>query len=584
MSDQADSGGSRRKFRRRRRQSRLALVVAAVLLVLLAAAALLGLSSSSGADEIPRGVEAGGIDLGGKSAGEAERILSERSYALNEVRVSGDGEEVTIPASSLGVRPDVEATVENARDIGREGNAFERLEERANGIFGTVEIPLEVAYDDGMIRSQTESLARQLDTEPTQAEVSVTADDASGVEVSQSAEGYEVDVQQTAANIRGSIESLEGEAELVGGATEPEIVTAEAERAAETARTALGGPAVLTAQGEEWRLMPEQIASAINVEPRDGELQVNVDPRSLRSNLSDMYSSVNAQAREADFRFAGNGVEIVPGQIGQRIEDQKLLNQLQNGLPEGQRQYEVPIVEDRPELTTREAQRQRPTQMIGEYRTTFEGTGDDDPARVDNLRTASEALTGQTVAPGEVFSTNDVLAPLDYNETSVFVDGAEEKAEGGGLCQVSSTLYMAANYAGMDPVERHPHFALLNYIRPGLDATVWFGAENGYTGQELDMKFRNTSEGYIMIREYVDDDGYIYAEVWGQPTGREVTMDSEDQGTDEESSTWTTYQTVENANGETVFDGELHTDTYYALETDEGELPPDEVDVAPVNP
>ena len=142
---------------------------------------------------------------------------------------------------------------------------------------------------------------------------------------------------------------------------------------------------------------------------------------------------------------------------------------------------------------------------------------------------------------------------------------------------------MAANYAGLEPVERHPHQALLNYIRPGFDATLWFGAANGYSGQELDMKFRNTSDGYVMIREYVQD-GYLYAEVWGQPTGKEVTMDSVDQGTNSESSTWTTYKTVENAQGETTFDGVFHTDTYYSLETEEGEVPPNEVDPAPVNP
>jgi vancomycin resistance protein YoaR len=297
-----------------------------------------------------------------------------------------------------------------------------------------------------------------------------------------------------------------------------------------------------------------------------------------------MYSSVNAAAKEADYRFTGGGVEVVSGQIGQKIQSKKLLNTLQSGLPEGQRQYEVPIVEDKPELTTQEAQQQRPTQMIGEYRTSYEDTGDDSEARVNNLKTAGKALTGQLVAPGEVFSVNDVLAPLDYETASTFVDGEKKEALGGGLCQVASTLYMSVNYAGLDVVERNPHYALLNYVRPGFDATVWFGAENGYSGQELDMEFRNTSDGYVMIREYVSDDGYIYAEVWGQPTGRKVTMDSKNLFENEKRSKWKTTQTVIGPNGDTVFSGELHTDTYYALSTDKGKLPPDEVDVAPVNP
>ncbi|MDN5696540.1 MAG: VanW family protein, partial [Rubrobacter sp.] len=256
---------------------------------------------------------------------------------------------------------------------------------------------------------------------------------------------------------------------------------------------------------------------------------------------------------------------------------------LSSGLPEGQREYDVSVVEDEPELTTERAEQLKPTEKIGDYRTTFETPSSNSPARVENLRTAGDALTGETVAPGEVFSANDVLAPVEYNEASTFVNGSEEDNLGGGLCQVASTLYMAVNYAGLEPVERHPHQALLNYIRPGFDATLWFGAENGYSGQELDMKFRNTSDGYVMIREYVRD-GYLYAEVWGQPTGREVTMNSENLVENEERSKWLTTKTVVNDRGETTFDGEFHTDTYYSLETEDGEVPPNEVDVAPVDP
>ncbi|WP_152670505.1 VanW family protein [Rubrobacter aplysinae] len=586
MGEQANSTNSttfKRKYRRRRSRNRLVLLLATALLVVLAAVVLLGVGSTS-ADEIPRGVQAGGIDLGGKTTGEAERILEERAYALNEVRVSGDGKEVTIPASSLGVRPEVEATVENAQQVGREGGVLERVGERANGFFGTVEVPLEVAYSDEQVRSQARSLATQLDEEPTQAGVTVSGGGADGVQVSQSAKGYEVDVRQTAANIRGAIQNLEGEAGLAGGATEPGITTAEAEAAAGKARNALGGPAVLAAQGEEWELTPDQIAAAISVEPENGKPRVQMDEQSLRSGLDDMYSSVNAKAKEAGFRFADGGVEVVPGRVGQAIQSQKLLGSLESGLLEGQRRYEVPVAKDVPSLTTREARQQRPTQMIGKYRTSYRGTGDDSQARVNNLEVAGGALTGQTVAPDEIFSVNDVLAPVDYEKASTFVDGEKKEALGGGLCQVASTLYMAVNYAGLEPVERHPHYALLNYVRPGFDSTVWFGAENGYSGQELDMKFRNTSEGYVMIREYVADDGYLYAEVWGQPTGREVTMDSTNLVENENISKWKTTKTVENAGGETTFSGELHTDTYNALSTDHGKLPPDEVDVAPVNP
>jgi vancomycin resistance protein YoaR len=181
------------------------------------------------------------------------------------------------------------------------------------------------------------------------------------------------------------------------------------------------------------------------------------------------------------------------------------------------------------------------------------------------------------VAPGEIFSANEILSPLEYYETHVIIEGKEEKADGGGLCQVASTLYNAALYGGLDIVERHPHATQLPYIRPGLDATVWFGA--------LDMKFENTTDGYLLIREHVAEDGYIYAEVWGRPTGKEVELDSEPEYLGADYSKWITYKKVKE-NGKVIEDGVIHTDTYQPLIDDKGKtIAPnsEELNIAPVN-
>jgi vancomycin resistance protein YoaR len=133
-------------------------------------------------------------------------------------------------------------------------------------------------------------------------------------------------------------------------------------------------------------------------------------------------------------------------------------------------------------------------------------------------------------------------------------------ADGGGLCQVSSTLYMAAQYAGLEIVERHPHYAVLPYIKPGFDATVWFGDEYGYGVQ--DMKFRNTTDGYILVREWVDDQGFLRTEIQGQPTGKKVEMRTEKIF---ESTVrgikWATYKRV-TKDGEVLFDGLIHDYIY----------------------
>jgi vancomycin resistance protein YoaR len=196
-------------------------------------------------------------------------------------------------------------------------------------------------------------------------------------------------------------------------------------------------------------------------------------------------------------------------------------------------------------------------QKIGEYRTDYRYS--DNPARKYNLRLSAQAVDGTVLEPGQVFSMNDHVEPLDYKKAKVFADGGETVADGGGLCQSTSTIYMAAHYAGLEIVERNPHYTTLPYIRPGFDATVWFG----YGGtEELDMKLKNNMDSDVEIREYVTDDGFLVAEIWGQPTGKEVTMRSEQDFRDlDRGIKWSTYKTVKQ-DGEVVRQGLLHEDLY----------------------
>jgi vancomycin resistance protein YoaR len=196
-------------------------------------------------------------------------------------------------------------------------------------------------------------------------------------------------------------------------------------------------------------------------------------------------------------------------------------------------------------------------QKLGEYETDYRYS--DSEARKENLRMSSGAVDGTVLESGEVFSMNEHIAGLDYKEAKVFADGGETSALGGGLCQVTSTVYMAAQYAGLEIVERTAHYTTLPYIRPGFDATVWFG---GQGIPELDMKFKNTTDSNVLIREYVTDKGILKAEIWGQPTGKEVTMRSEQDFKDTDRGIkWSTYKKVEK-DGEVIRAGLLREDLY----------------------
>ncbi|MDP9478222.1 MAG: VanW family protein [Actinomycetota bacterium] len=197
-------------------------------------------------------------------------------------------------------------------------------------------------------------------------------------------------------------------------------------------------------------------------------------------------------------------------------------------------------------------------EVLGEYETDF--LWDSNPNRKYNMKLAAGAVDDTVLEPGEVFSFNDLTSGLDYEAAKTFSDGGVGYASGGGLCQVSSTLYMAAQYAGLEIAERNPHYAVLPYIRPGFDATVWFGGDGI---PELDMRFKNTTGGDLLVREWVDEKGFLRAQILGEePTGLEVEMRSEKVFEDPARGIkWATYKKVTKGN-EVLFDGLLHQDVY----------------------
>lgn len=532
------------------------------------------------AGAIYRGVEVAGMDMGGKTPEEAREVLDgHASGVLQEVRLSGGPEEeLVLTAEEAGVSFDAPGTADRAYAVGREGGILERLGERLRAAWGTVSVRPSADYDREAVQARVEYLAGRANAEPRNASVSMSGAQA---EVVESREGYVVDVAATMENADAAIEDLSGEAELVGESLEPEVSDAPAQAAAEEAELITAGSVSLTAEGEEWELTPPEIGGALSFTPEGGELRVGLDRERLKEAFSDVYEDLTVEPVEASFEIEGNEVSVTESRTGKEIEEEKLLEEMETGLLEGRREYEVPVVAVEPELTTNEAERMKPTELLGSYRTDY-SVVPDDGARVENLGISSDAVDGTLLAPGEVFSMNEKVAGLDYNEAKVIVGGEETKADGGGLCQVTSTLYNAANFAGLDVIERTPHSAQLPYIRPGMDATVWWGGPG--EEDDLDMKFRNTTDGYLLLREYVAADGYVRAEIWGRPNDMDVEMYSEPTNLDEEGSEWVTYQKVEK-DGEVLFDGVLHKDSYEPLVDEKGkEIPPSDVPVAPVDP
>ncbi len=150
--------------------------------------------------------------------------------------------------------------------------------------------------------------------------------------------------------------------------------------------------------------------------------------------------------------------------------------------------------------------------------------------RTDNIRRAFELISGKVIRPGETFSFNGVVgersAKNGFFPAIEYAYGEEREGYGGGICQASTTIYLAAVRANMEITRRTPHSDKVNYTEYGLDATVY------YDGKKIDLVFRNNTDSPIYIKCSVQKDPKIskthliaVVEIWGESLGEGITYD-----------------------------------------------------------
>lgn len=193
--------------------------------------------------------------------------------------------------------------------------------------------------------------------------------------------------------------------------------------------------------------------------------------------------------------------------------------------------------------------------ILASYTTSFY-PGD----RGDNIAIAAGHLDGVLVRSGADFSFNDTVGPrtgsTGYKNAGVIVEGRLEDDVGGGVCQVSSTLYNAVLLAGLTPTMRTSHFAPSTYCPPGRDATVADGL--------LDFQFKNQlpHSVYLVSRTYGGNLTLYVLGAKGDLNGKDIHLETE--GSNMRPSVYRVYT----RNGEVIEREFLHTDYYEELVTD----------------
>lgn len=234
-------------------------------------------------------------------------------------------------------------------------------------------------------------------------------------------------------------------------------------------------------------------------------------------------------AKNASISRDGSEFKIEKEQKGETINVADtfadIVKHLNSGWDHKKFSVKAEIQEEKPKVTAKDLESIQ--DELGSF-STDAGSGE----RIQNLKTGVEKLNDTVLLPGEVLSIEEMTKPYTpengYVMGSSYEGGRVVESYGGGLCQVSTTLYNAVIYAELEIVERYPHSMLVNYVTPSRDAAV----AEGY----LDFKFKNNYDTPIYISCGIDEANQLYFIIYGKDTrkkGRKVEFESEVISTEE---------------------------------------------------
>ncbi len=303
------------------------------------------------------------------------------------------------------------------------------------------------------------------------------------------------------------------------------VLTAEEEAATATAAGQLVGKSITFTAERMTLVVTDQDLVAMLIPPtgfNDKHLEIILDgwESQVRTAPQEPVLELNEDQTEV--------VKFVPPRNGRTLDRLEVATQVreawqnmlanQTNTEEKTYTYELKLQEKPPEKSLASTNNLGITERIGFGESHYSHSI---PNRIHNVAITTERVNNALIAPGATFSFNktigDVSAATGYRSAYVIVNGRTELGDGGGVCQVSTTVFRAIVNSGLNITRRLPHSYRVSYYeldnKPGLDATVYAG--------ETDFRFVNDTENYVLLHAVADSTNtYMYVEVYGTSDGR----------------------------------------------------------------
>lgn len=465
-------------------------------------------SQAAYAGRVYPGVEVLGIDLGGLTPQQAAARLAEKVRYFDQGRMVLRDKERAWPVTprELGASLDVPATIAAAFRVGRSGPLAGDLATQFAALTGDHPIAPVIGVDEAAATAYLAHLATEIDQPPRDAALRISGTE---VRVVNSQVGRRLDVNATIGLIVDRVSRLEeGTIDLPIVETPPQI--ADVAEAAQQVRQMLAAPLTLILEDQRWELTPDRLASMLVFYQQPGpdgrnRLVATLDDARLAGFVAEIATEVDRPPREARFDFDPATKSLKPtvtSQAGRRLEILPTTRRIAAQALASERTVPLVVSVVTPTVSTTDAERLGIRELIWEETSYFRGS----PAgRAKNIQLAASKFDGVVIPAGAIFSFNELLgevsAAAGYDEQWIILDNQTQRGPGGGVCQVSTTVFRAAFWSGFPIVERWAHAYRVAYYEQGgkpvgLDATIFTPG--------VDLKFKNDLPGALLIETKTD--------------------------------------------------------------------------------
>jgi len=487
-----------------------------------------GIYSSFYSDKIFPNTTVGEIPFGGKTKAQSREIIEQGVRAFQSedflLGLAGTDQKFTIDPMEIGLEFNVDESLNDLWSRGHEQGARKAFLSQLQSLYIKREVVLSYKINEEGLRSKVNEIAAAVD-QP-EKDLTIVYKDNNFVLLDERQAGQRIDQSEMYNLVTRKIARLEKvKIDFSAQKFEPQVIEINANQALLKANQILGkGELVLTDGSTDFTIDRDTLGGMVVSQSQGRDLVLVFNNDRAKKYVDSLAKNINLEPVSAKLSMADGKVTVFqPSKDGKVLDKDTTLKQIEEAIFQRVLNEAAPVQKltlkidyKKPEISDTDIGNLGITEMIATATTNFKGS----PAnRVHNITVGAAALNGVMLKAGEEFSTLAHLGVIDasggYLEELVIKENRTVPEFGGGLCQVSSTLFRAALNAGLKIVERQNHKYRVSYYEPpvGMDATIYDPAP--------DFKFVNNYQGHILIQSKITGTKITF-ELYGTKDGRKI--------------------------------------------------------------